>query len=103
MGEKDFRFLAALGITMALSGHVREMKMAESTPSIPVDSRFRGNDGVGRSESLWPLQGHIREMKMAGLLVPVDSRFRGNDGVGLPSIFIAMTGWAVGMAGWYLE
>ncbi len=32
---------------MALSGHVREMKMAESTPSIPVYSRDSGNDGVG--------------------------------------------------------
>ena len=37
--------LAALGITMALSGHIREMKMVGLL--VPVDSRFRGNDGVG--------------------------------------------------------
>ena len=56
--------LAALGITMALSGHIREMKMAGLL--VPVDSRPR----VGaRGQAL-----------------------RGNDGVGLPSIFIAMTG-----------
>ena len=43
----DFRFFVALllRITMALSGHIREMKMVRLL--VPVDSRFRGNDGVG--------------------------------------------------------
>ena len=87
---------------MALSGHIREMKMVGLL--VPVDSRFRGNDGVGLPSIFiaitMALSGHIREMKMVGLLVPVDSRFRGNDGVGLPSIFIAMTVGVFGMTVW---
>ena len=37
--------VGVFGITMALSGHIREMKMVGLL--VPVDSRFRGNDGVG--------------------------------------------------------
>ena len=39
----DFRFLAALGITMALPSHTREMKMVGLAP---LDSGLRRNDGL---------------------------------------------------------
>ena len=43
-GSGDIGFLALLGTTVGLSGHVREMEMLMPSPSAPLDTGLRRYD-----------------------------------------------------------
>ena len=58
-GCGDIGFLALLGMTVALSGHVREMEMLMPSPSAPLDTGLRRYDGLVALVSIFIAIVHV--------------------------------------------